>query len=155
MLCVLSYSHKKWSFYWNHHITRKFVAMNDSIIWFFSDSHWCLFPTGSVWLELAESAAGRVVLLQLYIFTWWGSRYEGLGCHAPMLQAYIPGCQSPFSKHKNSVTSRWHSLIPILQMSCFRYQFRSFTEYHQGNMPPETLPYWMVNVTQCTHDNSQ
>ena len=31
----------------------------------FSNTHWCSFPNGSVWLGVAESAAGRVVLLQL------------------------------------------------------------------------------------------
>ena len=31
----------------------------------FSNTHSCSFLNGSVWLELAESAAGRVVLLQL------------------------------------------------------------------------------------------
>ena len=30
----------------------------------FSNTHSCSFWNGSVWLELAESAAGRVVLLQ-------------------------------------------------------------------------------------------
>ena len=36
-----------------------------SSYWVFSNTHSCSFPTGSVWLELAESAADRVVLLQL------------------------------------------------------------------------------------------
>ena len=30
-----------------------------------SNTYWCLFPNGSVWSEVAKSAAGRVVLLQL------------------------------------------------------------------------------------------
>ena len=31
----------------------------------FSNTHWCSFPNGSVWLEVAESVTGRVALLQL------------------------------------------------------------------------------------------
>ena len=41
------------------------MATNDPVIWVFSKTNSCSFWNGSVWLELAESAAGRVVLLQL------------------------------------------------------------------------------------------
>ena len=57
---------------------------------FFFNTHWCSFPSGSVCLELAESAVGRVVLLQLLIYTRWSSQHDGLGCHAPMIKTYKP-----------------------------------------------------------------
>ena len=52
----------------------------------FSNTPWCSFPNGSVWLELVESATGRVVLLQLSSYERWSSRYDGLRCHATMTQ---------------------------------------------------------------------
>ena len=34
---------KKWNFEWNWNITSKFVTMNDPVIWFFSNTHWCSY----------------------------------------------------------------------------------------------------------------
>ena len=53
----------------------------------FSNTHLCSFPNGSVWLELAESAAERVALLQLLVYARWSSRHDWLGCHAPLMVA--------------------------------------------------------------------
>ena len=69
----------------------------------FSNTHWCSFPNGSVWLELVESAAARVVLLQLLIYTRWSSRRWGLGWHVPMGLSTVEGTHSRLSVPKQNV----------------------------------------------------
>ena len=64
-----------------------FVAMNDSIICFFSKTHWYSFPNESICLKLAESAVRRVVLL--YISTWLIIRCEAWMSFPCAAYAYI------------------------------------------------------------------
>ena len=50
---------------WNKQHRWKICGNERSNCRILSNTYWCSLPNGSIWLEVAESAAGRMVLLQI------------------------------------------------------------------------------------------
>ena len=83
-----------------------------------SNTYWCSFTYGSVWLEVAESAAGRVVLLQLFSIHGGAVGMKDLdvmllwviGCNATQCEGSLKLCLHLVRNHSTM------SQILILQM---------------------------------------
>ena len=97
----------------------------------FSNTHSCSFWNGSVWLELAESAAGRGVLLQLLSTRWSSRRYE-LGCHAPV-HVILKICKHIFQHYCN-----WNIVCIAVAIGCQGIHLKMqsiYTIFYKYNLP--------------------
>ena len=103
-----SYLYKQWNLAWNKNIDGNFVATNDQLSDFVQDLL-VLIPNRSAWSGVAESAARRVVLLQLLSIHGGAAGIKDLDV---MLLCSKHGItRTHFEQHFLNILTRWKMLI--------------------------------------------
>ena len=110
----------------------------------------------------------KVVLLQLYINTWWSSQHDGLGCHAPMLTrvrnrhnywmtcieftCWFSGCTKIFVAAQYFIIIKypfiWLSKSPVQQNSLDTWEVSTYLCSDWGN--PFRSLVWITSTGAIT-----
>ena len=92
---------------WNWNITRKFVAMNDPVIWVFQYSFVSILKrkclVGASRVHCRESGTPSTI-----IYTQWSSRRYELGCDAPVVHTESCPTWHSIPKQKNVIYVKKH-----------------------------------------------